>query len=103
MFSLRVFLLLASVFSIVGIGSCEFLTIGPKNPKETFVGPLEQTVKTLMKSGRMLNRGVETTRDNLRGVASLIPLFNIPREKSTSIGDVLNPFKPQIKAIFPGA
>ena len=102
MFSLRVFLSLASVLAIVGIGGCEFLTTGPKNPKETFVGPLEQTVKTLMKSGRMLKHGVETARDNLRGVASFIPLFDIPRDQRSSIGDVLNPYKIQIKAIFPG-
>lgn len=102
MLSLRVFLLLASVLLTAGVGGCEFLKSDPKNPKETFVGLLEKKVTLLMKTGRMLNHGVQTVRDHLRGVASLIPVLNIPTDKGTSVGDALNPYRMQIKAIFPG-
>lgn len=98
---LRTLLLLATVLSIVGSGSCQHYN--SKTPKDTYVGTIEKSIRLIMKSGRMINDGIATIREDLRDTALNIPFLRARAlNNRTTIADIFNPFKSKIKAIVPG-
>lgn len=81
------YMLLCSVLFAIGGGRCDYFT----NPKTTYISPLEKFVIALSNSGRKLEQ-----------VFTSIPLLSDIEKSSSTISDVLNPYKDKIKLILPG-
>ncbi|XP_076639691.1 phospholipase A2-like [Colletes latitarsis] len=98
MFWTRTIPVLVAVFLVLGLGESE--NTESKEPKETYVGLFERTIRPLATSKRMLEQGIAAFRNDLRTLRS--HLIDQDDKNRTTIADVLNPIKFKIKAIFPG-
>ncbi|XP_076169656.1 phospholipase A2-like [Ptiloglossa arizonensis] len=97
---IKTLLVLILVSSIFGFGATE--ESESEKPRETYVSPAEETIRLLIRSGRKFEQGVEALKNDLRSLTSFLPQPNNTIVKKPTIGDVLNPFKFRIKAIYPG-
>lgn len=102
MSSLRIFLLFILFLLIVGFGKCD--NIDNETLKETYVSPIEKSIRLVIRSGRTISEKIINIKEEFKEVVSKIPLLKRkPREKNeTTISSILNPIKSKIKAIFPG-
>ncbi|XP_034189624.2 phospholipase A2-like [Osmia lignaria lignaria] len=102
MSSFRIFLLFILFLLIVGFGKCD--NTNNETLKETYVSPIEKSIRLFMRSGRTIREKFTNIKEEFKEVVFKIPLLKRnPREKNeTMISSILNPIKSKIKAIFPG-
>ncbi|KOC70729.1 Phospholipase A2 [Habropoda laboriosa] len=94
------------LFAIIGLSAVEFGKCDYSNSEtvtETYVGAVEKSIQTLIKSEQAVKQRIVAIKDILRDLTpNILPKRNTTGKVRKRIGDFLNPLKSKIKAIFPG-
>ncbi|XP_003706900.1 phospholipase A2 [Megachile rotundata] len=97
-------LLFITFLLIVGFGESQDNDNDNNTLKETYVSPLEKSVRLFMKSGRKLTDKIKSIKEDFKEAVSKISILKkkTGARNRTTLSSILNQFKPKIKAIFPG-